>query len=178
MAEATGSSTANTGDVDAAPKSGAARPVTPKEQMAPLEASQSMFLLSDVTELATLLTDLAPHKPVHATRVLARQVKFEEELAAAEAARDLPSPTASCTWDPAVRKWWRCLFTPPPLPLLPVFTFAAQPKEEALTPSVAAAHRTGMAAPSSVSEDMAPSLDSAGAAGIFELGDAPSAATY
>ena len=41
-AEAAGSSTANAGDVDATPESGTARPITPEEQMAPPEASQSV----------------------------------------------------------------------------------------------------------------------------------------
>ena len=39
MAKVAGSSAANAGDVDAAPESGAVRPVIPEEQMAPLEAS-------------------------------------------------------------------------------------------------------------------------------------------
>ncbi|CAD6249657.1 unnamed protein product [Miscanthus lutarioriparius] len=66
------------------------------------------------------------------------------------------------------------LFAPPPPPPLPVFTFAAQPKVEAPTiPSEL------QPAPSSsvVSEDMAP-FASLEAAGIFELGDAASAAAY
>ena len=42
MAKAAGSSAANAGDVDAAPESRAARPVTPEEQMVPPEASQSV----------------------------------------------------------------------------------------------------------------------------------------
>jgi hypothetical protein len=72
------------------------------------------------------------------------------------------------------------LFAPPPPPPLPVFTFAAQPKEEApTTPSELQLVAGHAAAPSSsvVSEDMAPfaSLD---AAGIFELVDAASAAAY
>ena len=36
--EATGSSTVNAGDDGAAPEFGAAKPVVPKEQLAPLEA--------------------------------------------------------------------------------------------------------------------------------------------
>ncbi|CAD6242583.1 unnamed protein product [Miscanthus lutarioriparius] len=74
------------------------------------------------------------------------------------------------------------LFAPPPPPPFPVFTFAAQPKVEApTTPSevqlVAGQGQAAAPSSSSVSEDMAPfaSLD---AAGIFELGDAASAAAY
>ena len=40
--KATESSAVNAGDVDAAPESRAARPVTPEEQMAPHKVSQSM----------------------------------------------------------------------------------------------------------------------------------------
>jgi hypothetical protein len=75
------------------------------------------------------------------------------------------------------------LFAPPPPPPLPVFTFAAQPKQEeapTTTSELQLVAGLSAAAPSSssvVSEDMAPfaSLD---AAGIFELGDAASAAAY
>jgi hypothetical protein len=73
------------------------------------------------------------------------------------------------------------LFAPPPPPPLPVFSFAAaQPKEEeAPTNSELQQHLAAQAAPSSsVSEDIMAPFASLDAAGIFELGDAASAAAY
>ncbi|OEL20635.1 Dof zinc finger protein DOF5.4 [Dichanthelium oligosanthes] len=71
------------------------------------------------------------------------------------------------------------LFAPPPPPPLPVFTFAAQPKEDAAA-AVSALHLAGHAATSSeapASVDMTPfaSLDTSG---MFELGDASVAAYW
>jgi len=72
------------------------------------------------------------------------------------------------------------LFAPPPPPPLPVFTFAAQPKEES-SAAASALQLAGQAAPSeapsSASADMAPfaSLD---ASGMFDLGDASAAAYW
>ncbi|XP_066322518.1 dof zinc finger protein 4-like [Miscanthus floridulus] len=67
------------------------------------------------------------------------------------------------------------LFAPPPPPQLPVFTFAAQPKVEA--PTTPSELQPAPSSSSVVSEDMAP-FASLEAAGIFELGDAASAAAY
>ncbi|KAG2661219.1 dof zinc finger protein 4-like [Panicum virgatum] len=72
------------------------------------------------------------------------------------------------------------LFAPPPTPPLPVFAFAAQPKEES-SAAASALQLAGQAAPSeapsSASADMAPfaSLD---ASGMFDLGDASAAAYW
>uniref|UniRef100_A0A0A9E867 Dof zinc finger protein n=1 Tax=Arundo donax TaxID=35708 RepID=A0A0A9E867_ARUDO len=69
------------------------------------------------------------------------------------------------------------LFAPPPPPPLPVFSFAAQPKEEGVAASVLQlVQAPAPDAPTSASADMTPltSLD----AGIFELGDASAAAYW